>query len=369
MASQQVHSHPAHQMTPALGFARPSPRAVRPRSMSLDPLHLTPELIAEIDRAHYMGPGMSGVAYAGGAISGPVSRSTHLESSFHSYPHSPIASHSRPGAPTTHSCTTTTSPSPSLLVSGMSRANEMKPVLPPYSSVPRADSPYPYPFGHIRRTIYAGAENETMGLSQMDPNVVREQRHLQLQTNALTNGGMVSDSTHSPSSTPLRYDPLTFLQASRALSGRRGGTGNSQASTRSSPSHEPVPLPPFCRSRRRPKDFRRQSKTRPPSCVESTQPRDTSPELSSIEIAESGPQQSVLQPTCTDETADDSDEGNADDEKWINEDVGFEGATNDLLQLEFHPDYVGDPEKRRRSSQLRWEAILHNVSASAVIAP
>ena len=265
------------------------------------------------------------------ALSDPVA-------AYHGYPHSPIASHSRPEAPipsTTHSYTTTTFPSPSPLVSesGMSRGNDMKPV-------PRAGSPYPYPFGHIRRKSYAGADNETMGLSQMDPNVFL-----------------------SPSSTPLQYDPLTFLQTKRALSGRRGGTGDSQASTRSSPSHQHVPLPPFCRPRRRPKDFCRQSETRPPSCVESTQPRDTSPEFSSIEeeIA-SKPQQSVPHPTCTGETAYNSDEGNADDEKWIDENVGLEVVADDLLQLEFHPDYVGDPEKRRRRWQLRWETMLHNVS-------
>ena len=250
----------------------------------------------------------------------------------------------------------------------MSRVNGMKPGLPPYSPVPREDSPYPYPFGHIRRKSYAGPDDETMGLS-MDFNVVRGQRHLQLHANALNNEGIVSDSTLSPTSKPSQGDPLTFLQTSRALSGRRGDTSDLQASTRSSPSHKPVPLPPFSRSRCLPRDFRRQSKTRPPSCVESTQPRDTSPELSSIEeIAESGPQQSVPWPTCTDETGDDSDEGNANDEKWINEDVGLEGVADDLLLLEFHPDYVVDRGKRRRRSQLLWETILHNVSTPAVIA-
>ena len=580
MALQQFHSHPTNQMTPALGFTRYLPRAARPRSMSLDPypFHLTPELIAEIDRTHSTGPGMSGVAYAGGAISGPVSiesssfpeesilrlaypcayrkkhpiplgpeegptgvqrrntcpcdmdretwglhrrdsverdspqrvstqplspeleaqrraspkyshslsdpgnrtsykpsdcellldqaaalspnpsdprqspcteslRSTphsvarvHDKSSpiqeeseehdthsqeqegdrwnldecedkrpaerygqegrdpgrqqyaaspptassgpvaaNHAYPQSPLASHYRPGAPippTTYSYTTTTSPSPSPLVSGMSRANEMKTVLPSYSPVPRAGSPYPYPFGHIPRKSYAGLDNETMGLSQVDPNVVREQRHLQLQTNALTNEGVVSDSTLSSSSTPLRYDPLTFLRANKALSGRRGGIGDSQASTRSSPSHQPVSLQPFCRGdrgRRRPnrsQHLRQQSKTLPPPRVENTQPRDTSPEFSLIEDTAGGfnigehpsePQQPVSQLARRDESPEDEDD--ADDEKWVDEDAGLEGiADNDLLQLEFHPDYVGDPEKRRRRWKHRWEIILHNVS-------
>ncbi|KAH9967754.1 hypothetical protein BGW80DRAFT_1177811 [Lactifluus volemus] len=44
---------------------------------------MTPQLYAEIDQAHSLGvgAGMSGVAYAGGASSGPVSRSTLFESS------------------------------------------------------------------------------------------------------------------------------------------------------------------------------------------------------------------------------------------------------------------------------------------------
>ncbi|KAH9014252.1 hypothetical protein EDB85DRAFT_2214683 [Lactarius pseudohatsudake] len=43
----------------------------------------------------------------------------------------------------------------------------------------------------------------------------------------------------------------------------------------------------------------------------------------------------------------------------MTEDVGIEGGVaDDLLQLEFHTDYVGNPEKRRRRWKLRWEALL-----------
>ncbi len=49
--------------------------------MSLESYQVTPELIAEIDEAASLGAGMSGVAYAGGASSGPVSRSTQFEPS------------------------------------------------------------------------------------------------------------------------------------------------------------------------------------------------------------------------------------------------------------------------------------------------
>jgi hypothetical protein len=134
----------------------------------------------------------------------------------------------------------------------MSSVNGIKPVLPPYSPVPHPDSPYPYPFEDIRRRIYAGSDNVTMGLSQMDPDAVHEQSVLQWQAYALNNGGMISDSTLSPSSTPFpgpQYNPWTFLRTS-ALSGGRGDITGSQASTRSSPSHQPIPLLPFSRGYR-----------------------------------------------------------------------------------------------------------------------
>jgi hypothetical protein len=41
----------------------------------------------------------------------------------------------------------------------------------------------------------------------------------------------------------------------------------------------------------------------------------------------------------------------------------MEGVADDLLQLEFHTDYVGNPEKRRRRWKLRWEAPLRGASA------
>ncbi|KAN0132941.1 hypothetical protein V8E53_009306, partial [Lactarius tabidus] len=173
---------------------------------------------------------------------------------------------------------------------------------------------------------------------------------------------------HSPSSTPFpgpQYDPWTFLQTSNAFSvGRRGGIAESTTSMRSSPSHQPVPLPPLSRGnhglrrRERSQDLRRRAKVRLPPRVESTQPRDTRPELSSGEETagefkagehSSDPQRCAPRPVQWDESADDEDD----------EDVGgMEGVADDLLQLEFHTDYVGNPEKRRRRWKLRWEALL-----------
>jgi hypothetical protein len=307
---------------------------------------------------------------------------------YHGYPHSPMATHPRPGAPippTPHS--NTAAPSPSPLISGMGRANGHKPVLPPYSPVPPVGSPYPYPYGHIRRgQTYSGSYNGTMDFSQMDPNVVREQLALQMQIYALNNGGMVSDSTLSPSSTPFpgpQYNPWAFLQTSNVFGGRRGGIPDSTASMQSSPSHQPVSLPPLARPgqglrrRERSQDLRRRARLRPPPRVESTQPRDTSPELSSGEETagefkvgelQSEPRRYAPRAARWDTSADDEDEEDADEGEWIDEDIGIEGVTDDLLQLEFHTDYVSNPEKRRRRWKVRWEALLRSVSTPVTLA-
>jgi hypothetical protein len=308
---------------------------------------------------------------------------------YHAYPQSPMATHSRPGAPippTPHS--NTAAPSPSPLISGMSRANGVRPIIPPYSPVPHAGSPYPYPFGHIRRgQTYSGSNNGTGDFSQMDPNVVREQLALQMQIYALNNGGMISDSTLSPSSTPFpgpQYNPWALLQTSNVFGGRGGGgIPDSTASIRSSPSHQPVSLPSHFRSgrglrrRERSQDLRHRTRPRPPPRVESTQPRDTSPELSSGEETagesrvgelQPKPKHYAPRPALWDTSADDEDEEDADDAEWIDEDIGIEGVTDDLLQLEFHTDYVNNPEKRRRRWKVRWEALLRSVSTPFTLA-
>ena len=271
---------------------------------------------------------------------------------------------------------------PSPLISGMGHVNGHKPVLPPYSPAPPVGSPYPYPYGHIRRgQNYSNSYNGTMDFSQMDPNVVREQLTLQMQVYALNNGGMVSDSTLSPSSTPFpgpQYNPWAFLQTSNVFGGRRGGRPVSMASMQSSPSHQPVSLPPCVRPgqglrrHERSQDLRHRARLRPPPRVESTQPRDTSPELSSGEETageskvgelQSEQRHYAPQPACWDTSADDEDE-----EEWIDEDIGIEGVTDDLLQLEFHTDYVSNLEKRCRRWKVHWEALFRSVSTLVTIA-
>ena len=311
-----------------------------------------------------------------------------LDAHYHGYLQSPMATHPRPGAPFPPiPCSNTAAPSPSPFISGMGRANSHKPVLPPYSPAPPVGSPYPYPYGHIRRgKTYSGSYNGTMDFSQMDSNVVREQLALQMQIYALNNGGMVSDSTLSPSSTPFpepQYNPWAFLQTSNVFGGRRGGILDSTASVRSSPSHQPISLPPHVlpgqglRRRGRFKDLRHRARLRPPPHVDSTQPRDTSPELSSGEETaeeskvgelQSQPRHHASRLARRNTCADNEDEENGDDEEWVDEDIGIEGVTDDLLQSEFHTDYVSNPEKRRRRWKVRWEALLRAVSTPVTVA-
>ena len=84
------------------------------------------------------------------------------------------------------------------------------------------------------------------------------------------------------------------------------------------------------------------------------QPQDTSPELlSGEEMAREfkvSKLQSVLwhyarRPACWDTSADDEDKKDADNGQWIDENIGIEGVTDDLLQLEFHMGCVNNPEK------------------------
>lgn len=291
-------------------------------------------------------------------------------------PSTPSSPHSRPGAPippSPYSYTSAVSLSPSLLVSGMSRTEGKKPILPPYNPAPRVDSPYPYPFAHIRRRSHAGSipDDGNIGISQVELNVIHEQLSPTLNREA-----MASNLTLSPSSTS-QYDPWRFIQTNNALGGRPGVIANSQASTHSSPSHQPVPLPPSSRGIRRRRryehsqDLRRQSKTHPPPRIESTQPRDTSPELSPgketpSESKDSEPDHSAHRPALSDESGYDEDEADADGGEWIDEDMGTEGVAGDLLQLEFHPDYVRDPKKRRRRWDFLWDSLLRYVSAPSL---
>ncbi|KAG2115606.1 hypothetical protein BD769DRAFT_1629929 [Suillus cothurnatus] len=167
-----------------------------------------------------------------------------------------------------------------------------------------------------------------------------------MQMYALNNHAALSDSTFSPSSTPFPgpgYNPWTFLQASRAFGGG------------SSPSHQPVSLPFLTRRIKRRQasaDLRVQStkrKIKPPPRVDSTQPRDTSPEPYSSGEETAGEERfEVAEGNWVNGTVPD------DSTEWVDED---EDEKDGLLDLEYHPNYINNIEKRRRRWDTRWEAL------------
>ncbi|KAH0839334.1 hypothetical protein J3R83DRAFT_16 [Lanmaoa asiatica] len=260
----------------------------------------------------------------------------------------------RPNAPippTPHSQTAAPSPSPFV--------SSIQP-----SPAPPVGSPYPYPFTHVHRNRYPVHAVPTAPSSNYDPNhpsVIEEQLALQMQMYALNNNAAMSDSTFSPSSTPFPgagYNPWAFLQASRAFGGRRFDS----MSLQSSPSHQPVSLP-FSTSRgrglkrrekssnlRTPASGMKQKVVKPPPRVESTQPRDTSPEPYSSGEETAGEGFEVHEEPAW-VNGDGYDDG--DDTEWVDE----EGDKDELLDLEYHPSFISNMEKRRRKWDSRWEAL------------
>lgn len=242
----------------------------------------------------------------------------------------------------------------------------------------------------------------------------------------LYNQGLETDSTLSPASTPFpgmgpSYHPFNaFLNQTRAFARARNAGGVfvpgampgeegrvTSASHRSSPSHFPVPMPPLpngtsCsrgRSRgvvdekegtgtmrarkggsgakksRLKVEMSRGRDMEPPSRVASTQPRDTSPEESSSgeETAGEHDYHEKPEPVARSssrasrvELEDDLEEmrkgvltEDEDNGEWVDEDDEDE---QELLDLEFHPTYVLNPDKRRKKWDQRWDELVRAVS-------
>ncbi|KAG6899478.1 hypothetical protein C0993_009898, partial [Termitomyces sp. T159_Od127] len=199
------------------------------------------------------------------------------------------------------------------------------------------------------------------------------------------------------------FAPWALLHTSRTLGlglglGRGAGAqenGGEIASMRSSPSHEPLEprgLPPALgagagaalgvgvggkkarreRPRERERERQRDAHARrahPPPRVESTQPRDTSPDLSSSSSSEGEGEETAGEER---EDADADGDGNwsggtiapaaacagagagAEEDEWVDE----EADGDDLLELEYHPAFVRGGERRRRRWEVGWEGVL-----------
>ncbi|KAF8173818.1 hypothetical protein K438DRAFT_1610529 [Mycena galopus ATCC 62051] len=275
-----------------------------------------------------------------------------------------------PIPPTPHS--QTAAPSPSPLIHSY---DDQRKDYPPFSPVLPVGSPYPYPFNHVRRNhSYPYTSRPHVPSGNYDPNhpsTIQEQLARQWQVYAQNQsalaGGHVSDSTFSPAATPFQgngasYNPWAYLHTNRTLG---GGVGRQDMhSLQSSPSHEPValPIPPTVGLRKKPVSMRMQVTSRkPPPRVESTQPRSTpEPESSGEETAgEEEPRIAV------------SEEGNwvgasvpildPSEADWVDEEDEEDGE--DLLELEYHPTFVSNVEKRRRRWETRWDSLVQAFNA------
>ena len=302
---------------------------------------------------------------------------------FQSYIQSP-----RPDAPippTPHS--QSSAPSPSPLINGAYDNRNGRDFHPPYSPIAPVGSPYPYPFNHVlRRPHISQSANDNLvhangngqGPTNIDQAMVREQYAKQWQIFAQNhNWGAMSDSTFSPAPTPFQgaFSPWAHWHTQRMF----GRTAGDAMSMQSSPSHEPIPLPPTVGAKKAQAQIRGGSKLRreaspprkPPPRVESTQPRDTSPEPSSSGEETAGeedyatPPAHYIAPTQGyDWTVGVMPIGEEDDDSadWVDEDD--EVDPEDLLELEYHPTYVRMPEKRKRRWEIGWESLSQAVSYS-----
>ncbi|TFK35068.1 hypothetical protein BDQ12DRAFT_612424 [Crucibulum laeve] len=257
----------------------------------------------------------------------------------------------------------TAAPSPSPLVSGGYDGGGKE--LPPFSPVAPVGSPYPYPFSHVRRNQPLNGPNRPQfpsNQSNQDPNhpsVIQEQIARQWQVYAQNNHGNVSDSTFSPSSTPFQgaagYNPWALWHMNRTF-----GRMHDTISMQSSPSHEPVPLPPPPPVVMKKKDhlgLRRHSSSRkPPPRVESTQPRETSPEPSSSGEETAGEEHFAIREEPQWVNGPSPVVAEDDSADWIDEDE--DGDDDDLLELEYHPVFVSNVEKRRRRWEIGWDNLV-----------
>jgi len=275
-----------------------------------------------------------------------------------------------PEPPTPH--TQTAAPSPSPQLSGL---NNGIPKELPYRPLRAAGSPYPYPFNHMRRNRQMQTPGQRFYKNGIDQSGLQDQIARQWQVFAQNNQGNITDSTLSPTASPFQgelFDHWAYLHTNRMM---RGGTMFDNASIHSSPSHQPIalPVPPNFSTKKKDRSLhqKRQSYSRkPPPRVQSTQPRETSPELSSsgeetagderlnsgVEPPSSGETPVHPAPSTTDVATELDDNGD-----WVDEDE--DDDYEDLIDLEYHPAFVKNISKRRRKWEVGWENLIQAVSS------
>ena len=274
-----------------------------------------------------------------------------------------------PIPPTPHSQTAAPSPSPFPPAYSRNGRNvtDPRPV--------HTGSPYPAPYDHIRRNINI---SRNALFDPTDPNfdMIREQVASQWQTFAQNTHalGSMSDSTFSPSATPFQgnFSAWAHLHARRTINGAFG-----IRSLQSSPGLEPLdrgdapstaPSHVF-RSRKktnRASGLSTEVSRKTPPRVQSTQPRDTSPEPSTSGEETAGEENYAGSNTNRRNWGNGSLAGQAveddGDGDWIDEDE--EPDEDDLLELEYHPLYIKNVTKRRRRWEMGWENLIEAVGVT-----
>jgi len=184
----------------------------------------------------------------------------------------------------------------------------------------------------------------------------------------------MSDSTFSPSATPFQgnFSAWAHLHARRTINGAFGirslqsSPGLEPLDRRDAPSTAPSHVFRSRKKTNRASGLSIEVSRKTPPRVQSTQPRDTSPEPSTSGEETAGEENYAGSNTNRRSWENGSlagqvveDDGDGD---WIDEDE--EPDEDDLLELEYHPLYIKNVTKRRRRWEMGWENLIEAVGVT-----
>ncbi|KAG5220552.1 multicopper oxidase domain protein [Salix suchowensis] len=212
-----------------------------------------------------------------------------------------------------------------------------------FSPIPPIGSPYPYPFSHVRRAnTYAGQIRNPPPPSSTgyDPTI-----HPYSRTTGQAMADLcskqprhISDSTLSPSSTPYpggAFIPWAYLHTKKMLGidghDPEGQAGAREEATTQSGKYSAARHQPGALYLRRGDRWRR--KIHDATGRHMAVPKYPPPTAGGVD----------------------------DDADWIDEDD--DPDDDDLLELEYHPSFIKNVEKRRRRWDARWEALVQSFQA------
>ncbi|KAF5363957.1 hypothetical protein D9756_001041 [Leucocoprinus leucothites] len=256
-----------------------------------------------------------------------------------------------PIPPTPHSQTAAPSPSPFAPAHSRNGRNyaDPRPI--------HAGSPYPAPM-----TIYIEASTPPEMLATAFAN---QWQTFAQNTHAL---GNMSDSTFSPSATPFQgnFAAWAHLHARRTLNrafdmrSLQSSPGLELPDRGDAPSVAPSHIFHSKKKTNRASGLSTEITAKLPPRVQSTQPRDTSPEPSTSGEETAGEETYATPNSNRNNWGNGSlpnrvveEDGDGD---WVDEDE--EPDEDDLLELEYHPSYIKNVARRRRKWEVGWESLI-----------